>query len=151
VRYALALIALTAAAVAAGCGGDGGGGERLTKEQYALQANTICRDFKADLDALGPEPTMIEQIGPYAERAKPIFDAHLDQLKELTPPEELEDAVDRWLETGDAARARLDDLEAAAEDGDAQRLQELAAEAEREDRESDALARQIGATTCAEI
>jgi hypothetical protein len=144
------LAVVGAALVVAGCGGNGGGGDRLTREEYASQANAICADFKRDVDAL-EAPQSFEGVVEYAEKARPIFDEHLGRLKDLSPPEELEDTVDRWLATGDRARQRLDDLEAAARDRDERRFAELQAELAREDRESDRLARQVGATTCAEI
>lgn len=145
----LAVVALALAA--AGCGGGGGGGgDRLTKEEYGSQANTICADFKHDIDAL-PNPQGFDQAVDYAQKAKPIFDEHLGQLKDLKPPEDLQDVRDRWIETGDQARKRLDELEAAAKDKDTKKLQEISKKADAEDKVSDVLARQLGATTCATI
>jgi hypothetical protein len=148
----IALVAVLAVA-AAGCGGDDNGsgdGDRLTKTEYAAKANAICADFKKELDAL-PAPQGFEEAADYAEKAKPIFDEHLDQLKDLDPPEDLQDVHDKWIATGDKARERLDELEQAAEDKDAKKLAEIGREAAAEDKVSDAYARQLGATTCATI
>ena len=149
---ALLLVSISALALAgAGCGGGGGGGgDRLSKEEFASKGNAICADFKKELDAV-PEPSSFEEVLVFVDKAIPIFDEHLDQLKELRPPEDLQETRDDWIAFGDKARGRLDDFREAAEDEDEEKLNELGRETDAEDKESDRLANELGLTTCANL
>lgn len=150
-RALLLLVSVSALALAAaGCGGDGGGGDRLSKEEFASKGNAICADFKKDLDAV-PEPTSFAEVLVFVDKATPIFDEHLGQLKALRPPEDLQETRDDFIATGDKARSRLDDFRKAAEDKDQEKLAELGRESEAEDKESDRLANELGLTTCANL
>ncbi|MFN2468456.1 MAG: hypothetical protein ABR521_10070 [Gaiellaceae bacterium] len=153
-RRALAFLSilglLALALAAAGCGGDdGGGGDRLTKAEYAAQANEICADFNAKIEDLGT-PENMEQLADFTEKAIPIFEDGISDLRALNPPEELQATVDRWLESADVALERIRRVLEAAQDGDEAAVGRLSQEAEAAEKGSDALARQIGANTCAE-
>ena len=93
---------------------------------------------------------LVEQDVVYADKAIPIFEDGLDDLHALEPPETIEESVDAWLATGDAALERVRKVRDAAKDGDEAEVGRLTREAAAAERGSDALARQVGATTCAE-
>ena len=133
----------------AACGGEGGGDERLSREALATKANAICERFETRINALGT-PQNLEDLETFAEKARPIFEEGLGDLRELQPPEDLEQRYDEWLSTGDRALERVDELGEAAKDGDTAKVQQIAERAETEDRESDRLARALGLDDCAE-
>jgi len=145
----LTVLALALAIAAAGCGGGDSGGDRLTATEFADQANAICKDFNGKIDDLGT-PATVAELGDYADKAIPIFEDGLDDLHALEPPETIEESVDAWLATGDAALERVRKVRDAAKDGDEAEVGRLTREAAAAERGSDALARQVGATTCAE-
>ena len=147
--FLLGLLALALAAAGCGGDGDGGGGDRLTKAEYAAQANEICADFNAKIEDLRT-PENMEQLADFTEKAIPIFEDGIADLRELNPPEELQATVDSWLASADAALERIRRVLEAAQDGDEAAVGRLSQEAEAAERGSDALARQIGANTCAE-
>jgi hypothetical protein len=140
-------IALLAATVAmAGCGG-GGGDDRLTREEFVSQADAICEEYEAKLDALGT-PQNPDELADFADRALPIAEDGRAELGELRPPEELEDTYDAWLAQGDRAIRIVEDLRDAAEDGDVSEIQRIAREAETADAEANRLAEQLGFEQC---
>ena len=142
------VLGLAAACLAvAGCGGGGGGGDRLSQAEFVAQADTICQEYEAKLDALG-QPQNEEQLAEFADKAIPIAKDGREKLGELNPPENQEETYDRWLEQGDRAIEIVEELRDAAEDGDRAEIQRIAQEAERADRESNALADQLGFKEC---
>jgi DNA-binding NtrC family response regulator len=142
------VVGLLALAAVAGCGG-GDGGDRLSRAEFVSRADTICREYEARLDALG-QPTNVDQLESFADRALPIAKDGREELGELAPPEDLEDTYDAWLEQGDEAIEIVERLRDAAADGDEAEIQRIAQEAERADAESNRLARELGFKQCGE-
>ncbi|MCC6224409.1 MAG: hypothetical protein IT201_13085 [Thermoleophilia bacterium] len=145
-RAAAAVAALALAGVAAGCGG-GGGGDRLSKEEFIAQADAICKQANADIDALG-EPTSLEEIVTLAASAIKIQEESLAELRALKPPEEDEatlneayDLVEQQVEVGKK-------VQAAAEAGDMETIEALIAENEPLDEQADQIALDYGLTEC---
>ena len=142
----LLVISLLALA-AAGCGG--GGGDRLTREEFASQANAICQDFEQRISDLD-EPENIGDVEDFADDAAEIAADGRDELADLNPPEELEEDYDRLLGSLDEAIEDIGRLGDAAADGDEAEVQRIAEEGEAKDEESDELARELGLGDCAE-
>ena len=148
-RLAAILATGMLAFAAAGCGGDdNGGGERLSKDEYAAQANAICDDFNADVKAAGPEPQGIKDIPPYVDKVKPLFEDGLSRLKKLNPPEDEQETVDEWLDTAEEQIGYLGDIKKAAEDNDLAEVQEVGTKISASNKKADALAVKLGATSC---
>ena|SRR5688572_3612980 len=110
---ALAMV-LAVLATGAACGGDDdddGGGEALTEAEFIEQADQICADIEAEVDAQEPEtdnPTP-EEIEEYIDDVVvPNFQDQIDQISDLNPPEEIQDEVDELI---DAAQEALDEVE----------------------------------------
>ncbi len=141
----LAAALVCGAALLTGCGGDGA----LSQAEFKKQGNAICQKFLDESKKL-EEPQDISQIGAYAEKAAPLFDDLIEDLKGLEPPEKVAADFDKLVETAEKARGRLGDVEKAAKAKDQPRLQELATAAETEDKRSDELARKVGLDTCAQ-
>ena len=146
-RRFVAAVGLGALALA-GCGDDGGG-ERLSSAEFVAQADAICRRYEARLDALG-QPTNFAELRSFADKALPIAKDGRDELDDLTPPEELEDTYDAWLDQGDEAIEIVERLRDAAEEGDQAEIGRIAADAQRTDAEANRLARQLGFEECGE-
>jgi hypothetical protein len=143
-RSLLAIVVLVLAAT--GCGGDG---DRLTREEFASQANAICQDFEQKIDDLGA-PENLDDIEGFADDAAEIAGDGRDELADLNPPEELEADYDRLLETLDEAIENIERIGEAAADGDEAEVGRIAEEGEAKDEDSDRLARELGLDDCAE-
>jgi len=113
----LALAAL--AALAAGCGGD----DALSKADYVKQGNKICADFETSiakdakkvLAGLRSEKDLTpDKARAFFDTALPKFDAAVEDLDDLAPPEGDEDKVQAIIDAGKAdskniAKAKKDD------------------------------------------
>ena len=141
VRRRLASIAL-AALVTAGCGE----GDRLSRAELRQQATAVCTPVRRQLEAL-PRPQSLPELEVYAQEAKDLTESGVEQLRELRPPEGLEDAYDRYLDRAQRVVALLDELEAAAAAGDTAEARRLLGEI-TEAAETRALARAAGISAC---
>ena len=140
------VVILALALVAAACGG---GGDRLSEGEFRERANAVCADYEQQIDALS-EPTSPEEVERFAARATQLARSGVGELRELEPPEELDDEYDRFLAEGDAVVELSERLERAARDRDVAELQKILAEAEASEERSDRLARELGLDRCAE-
>lgn len=130
----------------AACGG--GGGDRLGRDSYIEQADAICTKVDEQQKALAA-PATLDQIPAYVDKAIPILDTGIAELRALRPPKEMEDGVDRWLKTTDETRDVLEELKQAAEDQDAAAARAAGAKGVKIDERRDAIARELGLTACA--
>jgi hypothetical protein len=152
-RLTVCLLALlgSAALVAAGCGGDGGGGsgDRLSATEFREAADAICAEYDQKIQDLG-EPESLEDLNAFIGRAIPIIEEGFNKLEELQPPEELEADWNRAMEVNAENLQLTKDLQAAAEDGNEERVQEILAQASQNEEETDRLARELGLQRCGE-
>ena len=109
----------------AGCGGDGD--EQLSRAEFVEQATAICDRAEERLREVG-EPGSIEELESYAGEAQTITDDTVAELRELAPPEPLQDGFDRYLERIEEVIGLLDELEQAAGSGDAAESSRIAGE-----------------------
>jgi len=97
---AVALVAL----VLGGCGGT----TRLSKADFAKQADAVCKDVNDDLEralrGFSQDPTdantpddVVRQEGRALLKEKPTLRDHLKQLHELHPPKDAQDDWDGYL------------------------------------------------------
>ena len=129
-----------------------GGGDRLSKSEYTKQADAICAKYDKRLEAIERELDRAdspEDAAQAIDRGIPIVKSGVDELRELEPPEQLEDDVDRWLELNEENTRTLEELRDAAREGDMQRVSEIATEGQETEERSDELARKIGLEDCA--
>jgi hypothetical protein len=106
-RIALSLFAAVAAlAAGAACGGDGG--KPLTADEFATQANAICKTGDAKLaeagkeilkDATSPE----DRVKFYLEHAVPNARYKIKEIGKLNPPTKDKDKVKKMLVAGKKA------------------------------------------------
>ena len=142
------LVPLLSAIVLAGCGG----GDRLSKAEYTEQADAICARYDKELETIEQDLAGAQSPQDAAaaiDRGIPIVRKGVAELRELEPPEELDDEVDRWLELNDENVKNLEELRDAAKGGDTQRAQEVAEKSRETERKSDEVAARIGLDECA--
>jgi flagellar hook-length control protein FliK len=131
--------------LAAGCGG--GGGDRLSEEEFREQANAICEEYDQKIAALG-SPTSPEDIPAFVEKGIPLIEQGLAELRDLNPPEELQEDYDRMLDETEKAIPAARKLSEAAAEEDAAAVQEAIAEGQQADTESDRIATELGLNGC---
>jgi len=152
-RLTAALLALVASAAlaTAGCGGGGGGGsgDRLTAAEFRQAADAICAEYDQKIQDLG-EPESLADLTDFIGRAIPIIEEGFNKLEELQPPEELEADWNRAIEVNAENLQLTKDLQAAAESGNEERVQEILAQAGQNEEETDRLARELGLQRCGE-
>jgi hypothetical protein len=109
-----AALALGLALGLAGCGGDD---ERLSRAEFVDRATAICERAEERIGELG-EPGSVEELAVHAREARTITEEGVADLRELEPPEPLEDGFERYLGSADDVVGLLGELERAAEAGD---------------------------------
>lgn len=111
------VLVLATGLIAAGCGDDDDdgddGGDAPTKEEFIAEADQICSDGDAEIEAAAEEtfgqsdrpPTPEEQEAFASETVIPNIEEQVNGVDELTPPEGDEDEIQAIV---DAANEGLD-------------------------------------------
>jgi hypothetical protein len=139
-------LAVAVVGLAAGCGGGGG---RLSKAEYAKQADAICTKYNAKLKALS-RPTSISGLPDYVGKALPLARKGDDELRGLKPPKDKEQTAKEWLDQNDSVVGAMERLRDAAKKGDRAGIQTALNEASSANRTANGLARQLGLNVCAQ-
>jgi hypothetical protein len=108
-----AALAVLAMAVAVGCGDDEESTEGApTKEEFIAQADEICAEGDAEINQAAQEtfgqgrPSPQQQEEFITETVLPSIQDQIDGIRELTPPEGDEEAINEFL---DSAQTALDE------------------------------------------
>lgn len=141
-----ALILVVATVLLAGCGG--GGGSRLSKSELDGKANAICAKYSKKINDLG-QPPDLKSIPAYVDKVLPLLKKGTDELNALKPPEDLESTYNEMISVQRESFGLAEDLKKAAQDGDQAKVGSLATKGNDQNSRFNALARQIGADTCA--
>jgi hypothetical protein len=142
-------LGLFAIVLVAGCGG-GGRDDGLSREEYVAQLDQICADFDERQKEIG-EPESLEDVAEDGPEIQEEFEAAVQRVRDLgEPPEEIADDADRFLELAEEQLELIREIVEAARANDLQRAQEVAEEGESLDDESDRIATELGASSCAE-
>ena len=105
----------------AGCGGGD------SREDFVADATAICEEMTQRIADLGvPESFTDTQL--YARRAKDAVSDGIDDLRELTPPPDLEDGYTRYLATLEQRRRQLELLASAADENNMVGIQDAGTE-----------------------
>ena len=142
----VALIAL-AALVLAGCGG--GGDDRLSREEWTTQADAICKVVNDRL-AETEQPNTMAELVTVLEQGLEDVEAALADLRELSPPEDMEQDVDAWIGRVEAASEQIEVARDAAKAQDEEALAEALEEGTRINDDGNRRARELGLKECAE-
>lgn len=138
--------AIVVAALPAGCAGS----DALSKEQYASRLSAMCEDFSAREQEIG-EPQTIADLVEKGPRILDAFDeAIADEIRTLEAPAEIAEQADRLADLADRQRGVLGELVEAANADDLAKVQELVARNEALNENAGSIARELGATACAE-
>lgn len=155
----LALFGVGAVLFAAGITGCGGGDDEesgpLTKDEYIAQADQICADSKTETDALEAEFNSafdagdLEGAADVLEEANAIVEDAVADLESLEPPEEDQATIDEFLSLSDQQVEIGGQLaDAIREGGDQATVQDIGAQADDLEQQSDAIADDYGLTDC---
>jgi hypothetical protein len=112
-RRAWAFLAGATALVAAGCGGD----DQLSQAEFREQANAVCAKYEEQIDELAV-PSSVEQIPAYVEKAAPLVEQELDELKSLEPPDEDRETYDQMIAEEEKTLTAGRELSEAAQEKD---------------------------------
>jgi hypothetical protein len=139
-------LAVAVVALVAGCGG---GSLRLSKAEYAKQADAICTKYNAKLKALA-RPTSISALPAYVDKALPLARKGDDELRALEPPKDEEQSAKEWLDQNDSVVGSMERLRDAAKKGDRAGIQTALNEASSANQTANRLARSLGLRVCAQ-
>jgi hypothetical protein len=131
--------------VAAGCGG--GGGKRLSRDQYASKADAVCRKYNAQAKLL-VAPTNLSELGKAFDRALPLLEKAIKDLRKLKPPESEQARADQWLTQVENLKDDLAEIRDKARDNDEQGVQATFRKATQDDQRGNQLATKLGMTAC---
>ncbi|MDQ3858979.1 MAG: hypothetical protein M3327_11120 [Actinomycetota bacterium] len=142
--FATAIVAAGVAALAA-CGGDAGG--ELSAAEFRERADAICADTAKKVNAV-PQPQSLDEVETYFDRVVPIFRDQTDRLKDLDPPDDLQEDWDRAMELQEESVEVAKDAQEAAKDGDEEKIREALDRGGKNEQELHRLAARLGLKTC---
>jgi hypothetical protein len=137
--------AVAAGLLLAACGGGGG----LSKADYVVRANAICREAAKQITALdAPGQTNVAQLPRVAVEVVAVQRKALDRLKAIKAPKEDRSQIAKWIALVDQT---IDQAEASAESqrsGDITRAMAANVNGAALDKRADQLARAYGLRRC---
>jgi hypothetical protein len=146
VRRSALVAAVLVGLLAAGCGGGGGG--RLSKADYAKQADAICSKYNRKIQALGTPKTLAD-IGGFADKALKVTRQGNAELRGLKPPENEEQIAKEWIAQNELVAKAVGDLRDAARKNDKPAIQAALRRGQRANKSANGLARDLGLRVCA--
>jgi soluble cytochrome b562 len=130
-----------------------GGGDSASKEDFAQEANRICRDTEKELEGLdtGSREELVDTIDKVIKTSRQASDGLLDIER---PDGEDGETATKFVEgfekeLDDKLVPALEELKKAVKDNDPKAAQEAAAQLQKlENTDSDRYARELGARAC---
>jgi hypothetical protein len=133
------------------CGGD----DAPSKEEFASDAERICRETEKELEQIGQSAESPEELADVLDQVIDKSRAAADDLVDLERPEGADgDTAEKFVEgfrseLDDKVVPAIEDLRQAVKDKDAEAVQEAAQRLQQlEASESDRYARELGASAC---
>jgi hypothetical protein len=130
-----------------GCGGGGSSGQRLTREQFASQADAVCTKYKAKTNSLS-RPATLSDLAKVSDQVLPLLDDARGELRRLRPPQDEEVTAQAWLDAFDLLVDDVKNIRDKAKSGDTAGVRAAAAPALQHNRHANDLASQLGMTVC---
>jgi hypothetical protein len=137
--------ALLVAVLVAGCGGGGGG--RLSRADYAKQADKVCTTYNAKLNAI-PQPKNQAELAAFVDKAVPLVSDASDRLSELKPPQDEQRIADSWNRANSDIVRALERLRDAAKAKDNAKMQAALADGNKANSRANTLAKTLGMNAC---
>jgi uncharacterized protein YigA (DUF484 family) len=135
----------------AGCGGGGsgsvGGGDRLTREQYASKADAICSKYSQLTKSIG-QPANLADLAKTFDKAIPLFEQAISELRTLKPPESEQATVNRWLAQSEVLKHDFQQMRDQARAKNLKGVQNAFAQATANDKQGNRLAARLGLKVC---
>ena len=138
--------ALLVAVLVAGCGG-GGGGKRLSRSEYAKQADVICLKYNAKLNGIA-QPKSQAELAAFVDKAVPLVSDASDRLSELKPPQDEQRIATAWNTANAEVVRALQRLRDAAKANDRAKLQSALADGNKANAHANTLATTLGMNAC---
>ena len=136
---------LLVAVLVAGCGG--GGSSRLTRSEYAKQADKICLTYNSKLNAIARPKSQAELAG-FVDKAVPLVSDASDRLSELKPPQDEQRIADSWNRANSDIVRALERLRNAAKAKDRAKMQTALADGNKANSRANTLAKTLGMNAC---
>lgn len=131
----------------AACGS--GGSKRLSREDYAKQADAICTRFNRQQPSLPSlQNVTTKQVARLADRTLPLLDRTIADLRRLAPPKDEQGVADRWLASLRRLRADAERIRDRARANDLAGVAALIGPSQRDERNAEHLAARLGTTVC---
>jgi hypothetical protein len=140
-----AFAVLAVVVLVAGCGGKA----RLTRHEFARQADAICAKYNKKLRGL-PQPRTLAQLNTFAAKAVPLVRQAAGELHALKPPNDEQRVADAWNKANGDVVTAMEHVRAAVKKTDRTAVTKALAEGNRANDHSNQLARALGMTTCAQ-
>jgi len=134
----------------AGCGGGGGGGggsQRLSRDEYAAKADAICSKYNKLTSSAGT-PKDLASLAKAFDKALPLLDNALAELRKLEPPKNEQHTVDRWLAQSEVLKLDLQEMRDQARAKNLKGVQDAFARASANDKQGNKLAADLGMKVC---
>jgi hypothetical protein len=143
-----AVVTSLALVLLAGCGG--GSNQRLTKEQYASKADSICAKGNERQKELGNPAniTDVADLARVADKTREILDDAIGDLSKLKPPASEQARVDQWLAQVRLLREDLKQIRDKAKQSDLKALQAIAKTSQGHNDKANAIATELGMSVC---
>jgi hypothetical protein len=135
------LLSLIVVIVLAGCGGGN------SRDAFVKDALAICGKAESTVKALGT-PESFTETQLYARQAHDAVGDEIRDLRELTPPPELDDAFADYVATLELRRRQLDVLAAAADENNMADIQGTGSELDVLTAKARSQARKAGIAGC---
>lgn len=142
-RVAVALVAGALALAASACGGE----DALSKEEFQKQGNAICAKYDQQIEDIST-PTSVEEVPAYVNKALPIVERQIEDMKELSPPEEDQETFDSMIEEAEKTVQAGRELGEAAEAKDDAAIEQALNEGNTASDRADEHATTLGLTDC---
>lgn len=137
---------LLVAVLVAGCGGGSGGG-RLSRADYAKQADAICLKYNAKLNGIA-QPKSQAELAAFVDKAVPLVSDASDRLSELKPPQDEQRIASAWNKANSDVVRALERLRDGAKANDRAKLQAALADGNTANAHANTLARTLGMNAC---
>ena len=137
--------AVLLAVLVAGCGG--GGSSRLSRTDYAKQADAICLKYNAKLNGIA-QPKSQAELAAFVDKAVPLVSDASDRLSELKPPQDEQRIATAWNTANAEVVRALQRLRDAAKANDRAKLQSALADGNKANAHANTLARTLGMNAC---
>jgi hypothetical protein len=142
-RVAVALVTGALALAASACGGE----DALSEEEFQKQGNAICLKYDQQIEDIST-PTSVEEVPAYVNKALPIVERQIEDMKELSPPEEDQETFDSMIEEAEKTVQAGRELGEAAEAKDDAAIEQALNEGNTASDRADEHATTLGLTDC---